>query len=89
MSTAQVDSTLEILAPDVLDNLEARETLKIIQHDIRNKVKYNSVTEELCEAIDLDLEKDAKFDLSAEALEEGGSSEVSATLNKCKEILGF
>lgn len=84
-----IESTLEILAPGALDRPEARETLEMIQHDIRNKVKYNSVTEELCEAIDVDLARDAKFDLSAEALQEGGSSELSVTLNKCKEVFQF
>lgn len=84
-----VESTLEILASHVLDDEEKVDTLELIQHDLKNRVKYNTVTQELCDAIDADLEKNPKFDLSAQALERNQGSNTSATLNKCKEIFRF
>lgn len=95
MTTAQVrqlsciESTLEILAPQIIDDPNVMENIEIIRHDIKSRVKYNSITQALCDAIDVDLERDAKFDLSAQALEGSDSSSTSATLDKCKEIFKF
>ena len=95
MTTAQVRqlscvaSTVEILARPVLDTEKGAECLEVIQHDIKNKTKYNIATQELCDAIDADLERDPKFDLSSYALEATASSHTSATMEKCKELFGF
>jgi len=81
-----IEAVVEIYKPGAGDDTECIEKFEIIQHDISNMTKYNSIVQQLVDAIDKDMKDIPNFNFVEWAIDD---SRPSATYDACKDIFEF